>query len=366
MQIDFHNAVTYVVARLANFSHEEAHIIAYSAQYVDDATNDGYITFDTRAMYSRIASAHKMLDYKNFDDLANHHSWIPFHFLPGNDGLPMDQGADLDFMKKIICRPNSFIAKDMVRECIRHKNDKNSLHRLGITMHVYADTWAHQGFAGVIHEANRTTQLTSGSAKLATATMVEDVKNYFTHLIDHATGHFVADALPLGHGTVLSYPDQPYLKWSYINNAGEKIIRDNPKDFLEAAECMCIAMKSFKAGDESLSATGLGTKDQEAIEKLIHENDSKEGDERHEKWVDAIRDGVFSFGNSNLTYIPKGENSWKYIALDTKKSKDSGDEIYPYDPSFLNSDWKRFHDALQSHRLYVVQNLLPSYGICAA
>jgi nucleoside 2-deoxyribosyltransferase len=71
MQIDFHHAVTYVVARLAGFGHREAEVVAYCAQYVDDATNTGEIIFENGAMYSRICSAHKMLDYRNFDELAS-------------------------------------------------------------------------------------------------------------------------------------------------------------------------------------------------------------------------------------------------------------------------------------------------------
>lgn len=43
MQIDFHHATTYVLARMASFPHEEADIIAYSAQYVDDCTNGGLL-----------------------------------------------------------------------------------------------------------------------------------------------------------------------------------------------------------------------------------------------------------------------------------------------------------------------------------
>jgi len=39
-------------------------------------------------IYPRTASAHKMLDYRNMRDLANHRVWLPFHFLPGNGGDP--------------------------------------------------------------------------------------------------------------------------------------------------------------------------------------------------------------------------------------------------------------------------------------
>ena len=59
MQIDFHHAVTYVLARLAGFPHDDAHIIAYAAQYVDDANNSGLIEFaDVAPPFYHIASAH--------------------------------------------------------------------------------------------------------------------------------------------------------------------------------------------------------------------------------------------------------------------------------------------------------------------
>jgi hypothetical protein len=32
----------------------------------------------------------------------------------------------------------------------------------------------------------------------------------------------------------------------------------------------------------------------------------------------------------------------------------------------MHSDWKRFHDALQVHRLQVLHEILPRYSICAA
>jgi hypothetical protein len=88
MQIDFHHGVTYGCARLAGFSADDAKIVAHSAQSVDDATAEGEIWFDNGMIYPRTASAHKMLDYRNMRDLANHRVWLPFHFLPGNGGDP--------------------------------------------------------------------------------------------------------------------------------------------------------------------------------------------------------------------------------------------------------------------------------------
>src|SRR5262249_6901909 len=79
VQIDFHHATTYALARLAGFSHDEANVVAYSSQYVDDAVNAGAIEFENGASYSRISSAHKMLDYRNFEALADAVVWVPFH-----------------------------------------------------------------------------------------------------------------------------------------------------------------------------------------------------------------------------------------------------------------------------------------------
>ena len=70
MQIDFHHATTYVIARDAGFNHHDADIIAYASQYVDDATCSGAVYFDNGAAYNRINSAHKMIDIRNAEELA--------------------------------------------------------------------------------------------------------------------------------------------------------------------------------------------------------------------------------------------------------------------------------------------------------
>ncbi len=354
MQIDFHHGVTYVAARLAGFEHEAASIIAYSAQYVDDAINDGLIRFDNGALFSRISSAHKMLDYRNFQELAIHRVWIPFHFLPGNGGQKAGEDPEGKFIDKLICRPNSDVAQQMVRECIEHRDANYGLHRLGITMHVYVDTWAHQGFAGVNHRVNEAESL-----------LDEDGKPD-RNLMDRLQNYFVSEALPLGHGSVLSHPDKPFLRWGYINGRGEKITRNNPQDFLEAADQMCKAMQRYLAGKPDATAPGLPESDKILIGVLLENITDNTGSLRHQKWLSAIAQGKFSFGKANVTYIPKGKGSWKHLALGTENTVDRENEVFPYHSNFLASDWKLFHDALQAHHFYIIHDLLPKYGICVA
>ncbi|NES18985.1 MAG: hypothetical protein F6K41_08660 [Symploca sp. SIO3E6] len=366
MQIDFHHGVTYVVARLAGFEHQQAKIIAYCAQYVDDATNSGLIIFDNGALFSRTTSAHKSLDYRNFRKLANYRVWIPFHFLPGNGGLPAGKEPAGKFINKLICRPNSYVAQAMVAECIHRRDTLYSLHRLGIAMHVYADTWAHQGFAGVSHRVNEATELVNENDQADTE-LISKLEKYFQkNLPDKILGSLMADALPLGHVAVLSNPDKPFLKWGYKNGLNQRIKRDNPRDYLEAADNMCIWLKRYLLGDATADVSGLPDQDRELITQMLVTIRDQKGEDRNQKWLTSISKGKFSFGRAEIDYISKGKGSWKYEALGTEKLTDTGKERFPYNPSFLQSNWKLFHDALKAHQFYVTQELLPQYGICVA
>ncbi|MBU2591012.1 MAG: DUF6765 family protein [Nitrospinota bacterium] len=357
MQIDGHHTLTYIAARLAGYGHRDADIIAYSAQYVDDATNAGVIHFDNGAKYSRIASAHKTFDYRNTDELANHLVWIPFHFLPGNGGKPAGENPDGTFIKKLVCYPDGCVARDMLRSCAADIEKPYALHRLGITMHVYADTWTHQGFAGVNHGINDVDNLESNDKK-------KD-KNFFCKIANY----FLGDAFPLGHGAALSYPDTPNLVWKYKNGLGEKVERDNQDIFMGAVDNMCRATQCFRRSDTEMNLEamdGLPAKDSEKILSLIQSINGDSGEKRHEIWIEEIRKGNFSFGAEEIGYIPKGEGSWKHKSIGQVSASDTGREEFPFKETFMSSDWKMFHDALQAHRLAVLHDVLPKYGICAA
>ncbi len=357
MQIDGHHTLTYLAARLAGFPQKSASIIAYSAQYVDDATNSGVIHFKNHAMYSRISSAHRMLDHRNSDELANHRVWIPFHFLPGNGGKPAGENPDGTFIRKLICSPDSYIARDMLRTCVSDHDKPYALHRLGISMHVYADTFAHQGFAGVNHEINEVSDMESNNKSLD--------KSFYSKI----ASYFLSKSFPLGHGAALSHPDRPSLIWEYKNGLNEEVKRDNSTIFMDAVDKMCRAMQCYRAKDLSMdldSMSGLPVKDAKKILSLIKSIKGETGEERHKKWLAEIKKGSFSFGEEDLTYVAKGEGSWKHKSIGQLAAADKERDSFTFKKSFMSSDWKKFHDALQAHRLDVLHDILPRYGICAA
>lgn len=356
MQIDGHHTLTYVVARFAGISHYDAEKMAYSAQYVDEATNDKPIYFDNGAMFDRIVSAHKMLDYRNTQELANHLVWIPFHFLPGNQGIPSDIESDGPFIHRLICKPDSHVARDMLRMVATHWDKPFAAHLMGVAMHVFADTFAHQGFAGVIHDYNRVSELDSSSSSA-----LEGIK-------DKLLSQGISRSSPLGHGAALSFPDRPYATWTYLNGEGTPVERDNTTIYLDAANAMCKVLQCWKDADSLMNIDaqpGLSSNQYSMIEQALREIDDDDGDARHSKWIQRLQDGRFGFDPIDLPFNKDGNESWKELARGPSWIQDDN-VVYHYTPAFLQSDWKQFHDALKTYRLEVIRDVLPRYGICVA
>ncbi|MFZ5426907.1 MAG: DUF6765 family protein [Thermodesulfobacteriota bacterium] len=349
MQIDFHHAATYILARWAGFEHQQADIIAYSAQYVDDSTYTGSITFSEGQRYSRTASAHEVLDLRNAMAAKDIRTWVPFHFLPGNCGKTADEECTQDYHERLVCIANSRVARDMLEECLRNRSKTHGLHRLGITMHVYADTWAHQNFAGVDNKVNDASEL-------------EVIKpSEYVDLMDE-----IATILPgkLGHAQVSCCPDYPFIEWVYKNWKGDMLSPiNNMERFLDAADNMLQFMNHWNGRHPH----GLDQTQQAELSMGFMSFQSKDGEKRHKEWLELIKLGnVHAISSVHLDYSKSGANSWKSLSLGTDEEADLVNGAPSFKPEFMSSNWKLFHDALQFHRLFVLNELLPRYGICAA
>lgn len=361
MQIDFHHAVTYVACRLAGMHRDDAATVAHAAQYVDDATNDGPLAFETGQRYVRVTSAHKSLDLlDNANHADNRLVWVPFHFLPGNaDGL---QGTTDKFIQRMVCKPDSAVARTMMQDCIEKQQLPFSLHRFGIALHTYVDTWAHQEFVGMVCDFNRIERVTvAPDPAYAGDPIYKDLTSGAMKLQAYVAGH-----LPVGHAAAVTYPDMPFLKWSFVRKNGEHVERDNPADFLCAATAMYNMVRRYLAQDVNLPAKELPEDDRMLIDYMLRTTLAIEGERRHKVWLDTIHAGKFSFGPEDVGYIELGPGSWKYTALGKDPDEEHKNDLFTYMDGFIDSDWKRFHDAVQYHRLFVLHELLPRFGLCAS
>lgn len=352
MQIDFHHAVSYTVARLAGFVHDEARIIAYASQYVDDCRHRGIVNFRTGYTYYRLASSQEFTDFIHVCDVKDDcRVWVPFHFLPGNAGDEAGAGLDRTPMERLRCTPDSPLASDMWTACYESRGQANALHRLGITCHVYEDTFAHCWFAGVLDKINTVSDLKH---------KVEGIKALFENIESK-----LVQAVPLGHGAVLKFPDLPFLEWSYCDSAGTQQTRNNPEDFLRASTQLFRHLLFYRDQPDR----GMLKHDQDTLLNGFRNYTEEIGEDRLPHWLKLIREGNFSFGGlsqeqaDSLIYSDSGQGSWKQEALGADSDKDDGKMRFPYSPQFKQSNWYLFHEALKSHLDTVLNELLPKYQI---
>ena len=249
----------------------------------------------------------------------------------------------------------------MMEECILGKNDYNGLHRLGLSLHVYADTWAHQNFAGIVDKINRTKDIHIMNKETG---IFEEISIGIESKIADVESVLTDKVLPLGHGTVKEYPDLPYLIWSYTDYSGNKSGPiDNSDRFIKAAKEIYKYLKCYQISDPK--ATIDEQLSQEAEEKIrtLFQDIQGYKQNRHEEWQNRLEEDYFGFHDEAYPYIPYGSNSWKSIALNKVVRKNDKHDIYEINESFFNSDWKKFHDAVNEHWDFVMNNLLPNHEV---
>ncbi|WP_408341403.1 DUF6765 family protein [Paraburkholderia sp. RL17-337-BIB-A] len=354
MNIDFHYGVVYIVARVAGMTAGDAVTVAHACQYVDDATTSGILRFAGGETFERFATAHKLFDYTNTENDQNRLVWTPFHFLPAGVGETLDE--------KAVCRPDSTVAREVVRRAIRQRGTDTALHRLGVALHTYVDTWAHQGFSGIESPMNRVHMLEAEDCtregwlvRLTRATR---------HLVERIEEDVLTLALPVGHGAALHYPDQPWAKWHYVDGRNVSVKRHNLPEFMQAAEMTCRAVRAYVAGREDFEyQPGLPADVNAALTRLLDTNRNLDDSKRLQTICEAVKtDAIPGLSESIPDYVAKGLGSWKYKATGLQSDDDSGDRPR-WSEAFEKSDYRRFHDAVKQHRFVTTQEILPACGL---
>jgi len=347
MQIDMHFYGVYALARAAGVNQNTARIIAYASQFVDDAIDDEAIVLEYKNAVLPIMTAHKAIDYQNTIPVDQWNVWVPFHFLPGNAG---ESGT---FLEKMACRKNSPLADKILEHALEHKKETIGPYLAGVTAHVYADTFAHYGFVGLSRDCNK---VRNGSIKVEvkSTSIFDYIESKFETFKNRIAGTF-AEAVPVGHGAVSTYPDRPYLKWKYIYESGGAVKRDNLDDYMEACEGLHAFFSQYvinnnKHGKIAKSRTWNNLKGE--VEKILRKEESKE--KRIDLWKKAITSNkLFTATNKDksIQYLEKDWNSGviEYCFEDNKRL----DGCEPY----------LFIQAARKHRAFVLDKLLPDFQL---
>ena len=356
MQTDMHYYGTYAIARVAGIPERDANIIAYSAQFVDDSSQRDSELHDDEGMMWGIATAHHAKDCvvnAHINSSEQRRVWVPFHFLPGGQGETLEQ--------KLICTKDSKIVNDLFDNHIHValSGKDFGLHLLGIVSHVYMDTFSHYGFSGISSDYNsiindsiefitRVDKKTKRYILKKAKRFWEKYTNPFVSLIGETASR------SLGHGAVKTYPDRPYLHWTFeyeCSQPGNGVFsnRNNPKTFLEGCEKLYSKLSHFAQQHYEGSNNTIPFKDvrDQVVEILQYQGGKKE---RIKKWRRFIQ----SHFSKPVKY---SHLTWEDQREEFTKTASSSENI--------NLDIYRFHQAATYHRYFVLKDLLPANEIMA-
>lgn len=346
MQIDMHYYGTYAMAVAAGIPKNDAKVIAYAAQFVDDSTRYDSGTHSDMGLLFGITTAHHPVQsfVKHKTDHAGTKEeqrkiWVPFHFYPG--------GVGNSFEEKIICVKDGKIVNEMLDNHISMAVQKDfRFELLGICAHVYQDTFSHYGFSGLSSDYNL---IAGGSIEIIEdepLTLLDKIKDKFEIFIGRLAD---AGSDSLGHAGGATYPDQPFLHWActFDKNRpknGKRSDRNNPKTFYESLEKLHTYFSKFAKVYYTDSKPKSFTEMKDVLEKII--NTEGEEDVRAKAWKESgLVDGI-------PNYVPENwENEKK--SFDKLATSTEG----------IKSNAYRFHQAAAYHRYYTLKDLLPKHGI---
>ncbi|SHI83359.1 DUF6765 family protein [Halodesulfovibrio aestuarii] len=361
MQLDMHYYGTYAMARAAGLSQETATTIATAAQFVDDNAAPSSVEFRDGGKFMTEATAHHTFDKANLKRDDQRSVWVPFHFLPGNEGET--------YTEKLICRKNSENAQAVLHYALSRSDRTFAAELIGAAAHLYADTFAHYDFSGVSSrwnniENDKLTILNEGFSTDMRSYIAAKRKSFFEKniasckLFDNICS-FGAETFSsgLGHGAACTYPDRPYLVWSFVRERTQEEIRhNNPESFLDACKSLHKFFSDFAAARPDLcSGKSKDFEDiEEEVKRILETPAPMEG--RIELWQNACQQGMLT---EQMERIPEYSNDgWN----DERHQLNENEHC---EEAVSHSSY-RFYQAVAYLRTYILRDLLPQNGLVVA
>jgi len=346
---DLHYYGTLAIAIAAGIPRTDAEIIAYASQFVDDANGTDSKEHEDHGLLYAITTAHH--PYQFFMDKVyskmegteeQRKIWVPFHFLPGGEGTTLSE--------KLLCVKDGGIAREMLENHLQIALKKPyGLELMGITAHVYMDTFSHYGFSGIDSSFNN---LNISSVTLTREPKTgEYIREKFKRFIEkHLSSAAQGSSKCLGHIGAATYPDRPYLQWRFDfvrprPGNGVTSVRDNQACYFEGCQRLHAFFSRFAHANYAKTDTYRDFADIEADVRELLAFDAKE-DVRAKAWQDSgLIDGCAVY---NPVDWEKGKEMFSRFAT----SQDG-----------ISTNTYRFHQAAAYHRYYVLKDLLPAHGI---
>jgi len=352
---DAHYYAMLAFCRACGFDKESASVVAYASQYVDDAKinlmyiknpNDSieYDLVDNSPAFFNMATCHSYFKINTFNYESMVNNTCAFHFVPGYEGE--------NFTKRLRCKEESPIILNILNDTLLEDN----LIKLGMVLHPYADTFAHQGFSGLLSKVNDIKNCEPKSELYLGITdkILSTIKLYSRNKYDLFFDNFIP---AYGHSLALDFPDIPYLVWSYeYDCSGEFICTFKPsiidnrerykRAFLNIRKYLNAYLSRYKKYAEpnhSFDNFDL------LIDALLLENVDRM---REINWITLlIQQGFYDF--EDLDDIIYEDNKWLKKAFKNynmnKFNSRIVEEVLLAD-DFSDSNWYKFYRAVKWYK----------------
>jgi hypothetical protein len=320
MDIEFHYYITYLVARRAGFSPDDAYLIGYASQYTDDNNTLYDISEGTADAYtSDISQTVNILKPRR--DLMR--IYPAFHFMPGTAGEVGNGPAQRDdgLTNRLNTIPDNANARTLLRAAL----DTNDLYRIGIATHMFVDTFAHQNFTGSFSEFN---------------------------FVQAGIGEALIPAI--GHAPALHKPDIPGLLWQDNRLTGGYANVNNKERFLAAARRLYQEYRAHLPAGSDEEETLVND-----ISGAIGEpagNAARGKAARIARYV-ALIGGEFREYRAETWFTQAVD----FVLVDTggggPDTTPQQKAVYQWKAGYRNSPWYKFQEAVKQHKA-AAENML--------
>ncbi|BBB33544.1 conserved hypothetical protein [Thermotomaculum hydrothermale] len=322
MNIEFHYYSVYIIARKAGFDEDSSYILAYSSQYTDDNCEKCRVNIKEGEEYKNYISQ-TMDILKPKKELMR--IYPCFHFFPGDydNNSTMRKDGKLHLLNTT---PNSKNVKTLLEKALETKN----LYRIGIALHTYADSFAHQNFVGYY-----------------------DCFNGMKGVIERMLPN-------IGHADAKTNPDIPGKVWKDKRLISKNEEVHNTERFLNAVEKIFDYLWNFK--NKNLKGNLKEKAKKETIETLkkCYYKEFRHGDYYKKKRMKLY----FQYGQ-----MPEySKNEWISKALKTPSIETEIPSTIPVTTffcenreNFFNSHWYKFQQAVKEHQQTALEILEPVF-----
>lgn len=365
MEISSHYYALLALCRAKGISKEVSQRIAYASQFVDDAKINYLFVDEDKSddplfmknkdgsvCIKHIATCHSYFKIKTYNYSSMIYNTCAFHFIPGCEGEY--------FVDKLICREDSHIINEIMQN-----NLGASAEKFGMLLHIYADTFAHQGFSGLLSKKNIIENLDyeNGTFGVKFDNFKRKTFNFFVNFFSKEKDLKFKNIIPAyGHGQAYHYPDLPYLKYSYNYNnethenaQKKKIEVDNRQRYKKAFESISKYLDRYI----QTNSLHIDETDNDKLIKFYKILSQKASDKKKIKlWRKyLIKNGYFDSDSFELKY---DENLWlKDCFDDFNKDKYQVRIINgaKLKQGYKDKSWYKFVSAVKEYKIEFVDIL---------